>query len=112
MQNSKNVLLVEGVLISALVGAYKSFSLIALCMLLILGLTVAKTKFWIMLFTTIFTTLWGLIGFFAGNYFHSLSIELVLTTLCLALATGFNMVYLYSNEVTTFDKIRGKSRDC
>lgn len=112
MSNSKNVLLVEGVLISALAGAYRSFSLIALCVALILGISVLKTKFWVMLFTAIFTTSWGLIGFIFGNYFHSLSIELVLATLCLSLATAFNMVYLCSNEYLTFEKIKGKSRDC
>lgn len=112
MSNSKNVLLVEGVLISAVAGAFRSFSLIALCLALILGISVLKTKFWVMLFTTIFTTIWGLIGFIVGNYFHNLSIELVLATLCLALATAFNMVYLSSNEYIAFEKIKGKSRDC
>lgn len=112
MSNNKNFLLMEGILISALAGAYKSFSLIALCMALILGITILKTKFWIIVSTAIFTTIWGLIGFIVGNYFHSLSIELVLATICLSLATGFNMVYLNSNEFNTFEKIKGKSRDC
>lgn len=112
MSNSKNVLLVEGVLISALAGANKSFSLIALCMVLILAISVLKTKFWVMLVTAIFTTIWGYIGFIVGDHFHSLSIELVLATICLSLATGFNMVFLNSNDFIALEKIKGKSRDC
>jgi hypothetical protein len=112
MSNTKNVLFMEGVLISILASAYRSFIALTLCLILVLGITLLRTKFWIMAFTTLLTIIWGLIGFITGYYFHSLSAELILVTICLSLATGIHMVYLNTDDFIALEKKQGKSRDC
>lgn len=110
--NTKNVLLIQGVLMSILAGAYKSIAILILCLALIIGITIIKTKFWVITFAAVFTTIWGFIGFEIGYYFNSLGIELILATFFLSLVTGINMVYLSINDYIAPDKLKRSLKDC
>ncbi|MDA8226160.1 MAG: hypothetical protein M0T74_00370 [Desulfitobacterium hafniense] len=113
MPNIKNVILMEGVLISGLIGAYQASLLVfALCVSLMAMIIIVRTKIWILALTTLFTIIWGMVGFEIGYFLHSLNTEIILATICLSLAAAVHMVFLDTNDFQSLKEKQAYRRDC